>query len=184
MKAILILALVGATIGTLCDRMHVLGDVLSYREPVLDGQALWVPALFAVSAVALLLGHRLVVRLRGGSITPGNLFGLLRISALFYFAYLSTALFPTHPEVLLVCLLVGFVPLAFTRRHKGFVLYAIGTAIVGTGVESAISSTGAFRYHAFDMMGVPMWLPALYLYAAVWGAECDRYFEKPWSRDR
>jgi hypothetical protein len=57
------------------------------------------------------------------------------------------------------------------KRHpgEGALPYALATALGGTLFEAMLSSTGAFYYTKDnqDILGVPIWLPALYLHASL-----------------
>jgi hypothetical protein len=73
------------------------------------------------------------------------------------------------------------VALALTAGHaqRALLLHAAGAAILGPMVEALISHAGGFHYLVPGVFGVPVWLPALYLNAAVAGAAVDR-----WMLDR
>src|SRR5262249_51642038 len=51
------LALMGATVGTALDAVHVHTGTTGYTHPTLLGQAWWVLPLFASAAIAIGLGH-------------------------------------------------------------------------------------------------------------------------------
>lgn len=55
--------------------------------------------------------------------------------------------------------------LGLDRTPQGACL-AAATAIAGPAVEVTLTSIGAFGYAAPDVLGVPVWLPALYLVSA------------------
>lgn len=64
-------------------------------------------------------------------------------------------------------------------------LSAVLTAALGPGVEATLSFTGAFEYYTGHLfLGVPMWLPALYLHAAMAGRFVELRFPSalPWAR--
>jgi hypothetical protein len=50
----------------------------------------------------------------------------------------------------------------------------VGAGIIGPAVEIAISSTGAFSYTHPDVAGVALWLPGIYLNAALAAHLMDR----------
>ena len=52
------------------------------------------------------------------------------------------------------------------KTWQGFVL-AILTAIVGTGFEMVLTTTGHFYYTQPHILGVPVWLPLLYICASI-----------------
>ncbi len=167
-------AAVGAAI-TLLDRMHWSHGVLAYGAPgLLWGQPLWVPFLFAAAAVALMLAHRWMVGFRLGYAPAGNLLTALGHTGVFALAYACTAVFHRQPVLLTIGLVAAWLPVALAQRYAGFVTLAVAAAVLGPLVESAIVGTGAFRYLHPDLGRVPMWLPALYLWAAYCGAGLDR----------
>jgi hypothetical protein len=162
------LFLVGAVAGASLDMIHVVSGVLYYPKPFYPwGQALWVPLLFGMAALALVLGYQMVAAFVGAR-DPSPPASALTESALgFVLAYVATGLF--HDSELLLA--VGLV-LAWSwhsRRHpgEGGVPYALVVALGGTLFEALLSSTGAFQYNDPDVWGVPIWLPALYLHASL-----------------
>ena len=174
MARVVILALMGATIGAGGDRVHVITGVLWYPNDAFWGQAPWVPPLFAGAALALSFGHRFWMTLLGAPRPPMTLAdGALR-TGLFAVAYLVTGPLQNYPIALTVGLTVAFVPVAMKLEGtRAFAGYAVVTAMVGAGFEAALSSTGAFFYSNPDLV-VPMWLPSLYLWAAPFGSAGDR----------
>lgn len=180
-RTALLLAL-GAVLGTLCDRMHLIGGVLGYPSKQLAGQALWVPPLFAWAAFALADGHRrIAVRLGapGSGTSPLQLAGTF---LLFATAYAATAFTPlrdaNEDAAMLGAQLIGWLGyvLATGGRGPGHALHVAGTVVAGVGFEMLLSSTGAFFYVRPTLVNVPIWLPGLYLWAAELGGAMDRCF--------
>jgi len=162
------LVLAGATIGTGLDAIHVHTGTTAYAQPVLFGQAWWVPPLFAGAALAIGLGRPLVERLLGvrGSVptalaTAGGM-------AVFVLAYAASGLVGGGPGPRSILLAAMFVLawLLWDRTGVGLVL-AVLTAIIGTLVEIALVRTGTFLYREPSLAGVTVWLPWLYGCAAV-----------------
>ena len=151
-----VIALVGAVAGVLCDQIHVIGDVIVYRDPLLLGQPWWVPVQYGLAAVVGYLGAS---RLRGASER------VVVASAWFLTAYLATAVFQRWPLPLLLILgLIGLARLARLGVHSlGF---GLAVALFGLIWEAGLTSTGAFSYRHPNLFGVAFWLPALYLNAA------------------
>src|SRR4029077_2159655 len=90
------LFLAGAVVGTLLDRIHVASGVLWYTRPRIAGQAFWVPGVFGVGALLLMMGHRIFPP-RGGRAEAATLMApALALGA----AYVATALFGARPVLL------------------------------------------------------------------------------------
>jgi hypothetical protein len=89
-----------------------------------------------------------------------------------------------HPITLTETLVVLYLcwPGALKPR---VLLFALITAALGPGVEATLSFAGAFEYYTGRLfLGVPMWLPALYLHAAMAGRFVEVRFPSamPWAR--
>ena len=160
----------GAIGGTLGDQIHVQLGVLSYPHPSrwLFGQALWVPPLFAASALALVHGQGLFA----GTPPPGEPLpsrpGVIVPAALFVAAYFSTALFGDHPVALTIALVAAWIVRIAPHPTRDRLLAGLGAAVSGPIVEWTLSrGLGAFHYRQPGALGVPLWLPALYLHASL-----------------
>lgn len=162
------LFLVGAFVGTLLDMIHVKSGVLYYPKPFYPwGQAWWVPLLFGVAAIVLVRGYRIVADLAGAR-DPSPSSGSLTNAAIgFVLAYAATGIFHQQELLLLVGLIVAWSLHQRAHPGQGTGPYAIAVAIGGSLFESFLSSTGAFYYTEPDLLGIPIWLPALYLHAAL-----------------
>ena len=153
----------GAVVGTLLDRIHVASGVLWYTAPALAGQALWVPAVFGLGALLLMSGHRIFPP-REGRVAPATLvapaLGLV-------VAYVATAVFAARPLALAAGLVLAWV--ARVVPEPTFDKLAVGAtfALCGPLVEALLSATGGFFYRRPDVLGVPLWLPALYLHVSL-----------------
>jgi len=159
----------GAVFGTLGDFGHSHFGVLHYPRPFLAGEAWWVPLLFGGSAVVMIAMHN---TLRAWLPDPrATTFRDVAVAAAWFGgSYLASSIFKAYPLALTVALTSSFVArMLVVRRTRLQWIYAASGAIGGPCVEILLSSTGAFRYDVPDHLGVPIWLPALYLQAALLG---------------
>lgn len=159
----------GAAIGTLADQLHVRSGVLSYRHPcrALPGQAAWVPLLFGASGLVLTAGHAGLLRLTGERAPRATPAQLAQSALGFLAAYVSTVAFQRRPRRLALALASLWLARVLAAPATGKLVAGPLFATAGPLFESWLSSTGAFRYRRPDRMGVPLWLPALYLHAAL-----------------
>lgn len=158
-----------ATLLTLCDwACHVRQGVLVYPQPIsyewLSGQP--TPAVFLLfftcTSVGVVLGRaRLRERVRVG------LAGTLVAVIVFVAAYWASGRFAAHPLALSLAFVgVWQAQVALAQRRAELIGFSLVLALAGTLIEAVVSSTGFFAYVRPDVLGVPMWLPALYLAGA------------------
>jgi hypothetical protein len=165
--AILWLFLSGAIAGSGLDAYHVYSHIERYPVPILFGIAWWVPLLFGCAAVAIGYSHPQVDPLLEQRRQPRRL--LFSIGELFWLilAYLvcATALNSFAKVGLLAVIYLNFWVL--TGRGWQNLLLSIVTAITGTLIEMTLVAAGAFSYLHPDLIGVPYWLPLLYVCASL-----------------
>ncbi len=179
MFRLLFWGLMGGLVAVPLDALHVVTGVLSYRDPVLGLQDWWVIPLFVSSGLLLGFSHRhIAVPLSAQQPAGVPLWAAgLGLCAL-VFAYASSGVLQTWPVAALAVYVGVFVValVAVDRRARSsLLLHGIGAAIVGPLVEIGISSTGAFSYAHPDVAGVALWLPGIYLNAAVASHLMDRH---------
>jgi hypothetical protein len=160
---------IGAAIGLCLDRIHVVSGVLAYRDPVLWGQAWWVPLLFAAVAPLILVNDLLATRIVGAPAGPPA-HPVDAATGWFIAAYLATGVFWRWPVALLVGLVLVWVVRTGRNVRRDRLVAALGLAIAGPLFEAALASTGTFWYVHPDVLGVPIWLAGLYLYVADFAA--------------
>ncbi len=157
--------LLGAVVGTLLDQIHVRSGVLWYTHPVLLGQAFWVPLVFGAGALVLVNSHAALIALAGGSPAPPG--PSAAQAMLFAGAYLLTGVAPGRPLLVLAVLTAAWLTRVALGPSRELVLAGLAFAVGGPLFEATLSATGGFSYGRPDLLGVPCWLPALYLHASL-----------------
>lgn len=168
--------LTAATVaGAAClvaDHLHVAYAVLFYPHPSFWGQAFWVFPLFFFSTIAVLSGVKLVCpdlpRVADRSRT------LAADTIAFLAAYTFTAVASPMPNLVLFVLLGAWMVRVVRGMPVRVVAYCLVTAVSGTAFEITLSHLGGFTYLHPDFLGVPRWLPALYLHVGVAGTAAYR----------
>lgn len=161
------LFLLGSTLGTATDTWLVYSGVERYPAPLLFSVAWWVPLLFGAAAVVIGYSHPLVDPLLHHRrrrphplITSGELLWLL-------LAYtISTSILYSLAKVgLLLVIYLNF----WVIEGRGWqnLLLSLATAITGTLIEMVLVAAGMFSYVHPDFIGVPYWLPCLYMCASL-----------------
>ena len=161
--------------GALCfvgDHLHVTHGVLSYSHPVLWNQAWWVPLLFMVATAAALVSARGLRRAFGGR--PFGTHPMIADALGFGTAYAFTAYAHTLPDVVLWVLVLAWLARVLGGVPAWLVVYSLGAALAGPAVEAGVSRLGVFHYTHPDFLGVPKWLPALYLHVGFLAANLEQ----------
>lgn len=154
-QRVVIAFVLGGLVGLLLDQIHVRYGVLYYASPFLFGQAWWVLPLFGCTTVGVLQGATLFTR---ASIGEHELVG----SAIWFgAAYWASGIWHGHPIGLAIAYVIFF---ALRTTHAPTWLFALGTAGGGVLVECTLTSLGLFTYRHPDLLGLPYWLPGLYLH--------------------
>ncbi len=156
----------GAVLATTGDHLHVVYGVLFYPHPVLLQQAWWVLPLFVGATWGMLAGSEDVrTRLAGAKVATSLGEALLAAGA-FFVAYAFTAVAAELPTFVLVVLVATWL-LRIRALPRWVVAFGLVSAVCGVGSEAALSYAGGFAYVNPDFLGVPRWLPALYLHASL-----------------
>jgi hypothetical protein len=162
LRAACTLLALGGTVGVLFDQIHVSTGTTVYSAPVVLGQPLWVSPLFGAAGLGFGMGR---VWLDPKASRPSE--REVGVSfALFVLAYVLSTMLSGLVAVGVLGGLAVATFLACERSARGAVL-ALVSAAAGTGVEIALVAMGTFRYREGDLFGVAVWLPALYLSAAM-----------------
>lgn len=158
----------GAVFLTVCDGFHTYSGTTSYPAPLALQAAWWVPLNFGLGVLLGGIAYAVLYRLFGGT-KPAASFtrlapGLVAFGALYYFSgfYKGPDDRATN-EVKLAVLATAAVALhALLDRTLAGVACSLVTALVGPTVEVIFVHLGYFKHLQPDVLGVPMWLPALY----------------------
>jgi hypothetical protein len=157
----LVLAGVGATLGSLLDAIHTHFGATAYTDPLALRAAWWVPLIFA-SAYATSVARPLLDK---GPRPP--LWKAALGMALFINAYaLSVAPWPWPVRAAVIGGLFAAGFWVCDRTRAGLIVAAIA-AVCGPLAEAMLVRAGTFVHHEVLALGVPGWLPFLYLTAAV-----------------
>jgi hypothetical protein len=179
----LLLFTFGAIVGTLGDYCHVISQTDGYLSPLAPlptGQPFWVPLLFGSATLSIGLSHTWFDQWIGPKKRKIMKFEACLLANLAFFSlYAMSGYLPFETGGLRdVILFLGGVSvwLIFDRTWQGL-LQASVTAMIGFGVEVLLTQIGAFYYypHAANAMGVPSWLPWLYVAASVSVAQMARF---------
>jgi hypothetical protein len=167
---VLFLFVLGATVGVFFDWLHVVSGTTAYASSGAWGQPLWVPLLFGGAGIGLGMGRLVTARWLRRPPVPVS--GLEAIGALaaFFLAYVESAFVPDDVALLLLAVTGGGLFVWLDRSLVG-ALAALGAAVFGPLTEITLSRAGAFRYlepaSGTFVLGVPLWLPLLYVSASV-----------------
>jgi hypothetical protein len=168
LRRVIVLALLGASFGTLFDIAHVQTGAIGYPHPSYLGIAWWVPLLYTGASLAIGLSHPQMDALLGKprvSLDRGRLLvGFVGLCAIWF---ASGAI---HLDTLAVSAILAPASLALwfflDRTWQGLAI-AFGTAIMGCAIEVVLSGAGFFHHEHPDLLGIAMWLPWIYVAASV-----------------
>jgi hypothetical protein len=154
----------GAALGTALDAIHGYGDVESYSRETLGRLGWFVPLEFGLAGVASALAVALLERGFGPESppawTPWERVRELPLLAGLYVASVAANGPGAVPFAIALLVLIAVrLGLAGTRGDWAF---ALAAAIAGPAAEAAIHALGAFDYTEPDLLGLPLWLPALW----------------------
>lgn len=161
------LFLFGAIVITLFDGFHTYSATTEYADPWILKTAWWVPLLYgSASALGGLFYDQAYQRLGGPPRLPsqGQATNALFVFGLLYFA---SGFLPVSNVVKLVVLVGGSIVVwGMVDQTKQGVVLGVVVALAGCSAEIVLTRLGAFRHLQADVLGIPIWLPGLYLVAA------------------
>jgi len=170
---ILLLALTGAILTTFCDGVHVHTQTLSYLNPFLFGQAVWVFPGFVLAFLVMEMSYLLVVkRLPNGvsirqSVSKGNVHDMIEAVIIFALVYLLSGFGNFEPLFLSVIFYGTFaVRWMLSYDRLWLLVLAVLMAIGGMFAEGFLAAMGLVTYRYIDVFHVPFWLGGLYVHGA------------------
>lgn len=175
MRQNIALAVLFSLVATLCDRTWVEAGA-SYYPTAPDGskQAWWVPLLFAAVGIIAVYFAKWVTYycVPNDTPPPADPMGVFAVSAaLFVSAYLACGLWDQTRarRMTAIFVLVWLVRFIWQRPKKGeawsLIIISFGIAVAGVLVEALMAYCHLLRYERPFFLGLPIWLPALYLHA-------------------
>ena len=185
MAPYLILFLGGGLLLSLGDRVHMHFGVLSQHDSSFFGQAWWVPLVFGTICAASLPFVRLTRRVLREAPARTSVSSVAAAVIVLMVAYAATG--PLGHQKLGLTLLLGLTWLAraAVRRRVTEIAVSILLATGGALAETAMCAGGLFWYHDPDFIGIPMWLPTLYLHGGLAACEIEGMISsKPPARAR
>jgi hypothetical protein len=168
----------GAVLGTALDAIHVYGDVETYASQDIGELAWFVPLEFGLAGVVSALAIPLLERrLRPGRLLTWSAWERWREVPLLVGLYLvSASIDGDEAWWFLAALLVALGARLAFAGVEGDWAFALIAAIAGPTAEAAIHALGAFDYTEPDVLGLPVWLPALWAWG---GLAIRRLFGQP-----
>jgi hypothetical protein len=160
---LVVLAALGATVGSALDAIHTHFGATAYSHPVVWGMAWWVPLVFGG---AFTIGLARPLFDRGAGAPPSRAAALLAFAFFTIGYWVSVAPLDWWIVALLLLAIFAVSWWLCDRTALGLGIAAAG-AIGGPLVESALVARGAFAHLSPVFLGVSGWLPFLYLSAAV-----------------
>jgi hypothetical protein len=182
---LLLAFLTGAIAGTALDRIHTYWGVTVQPDPLLWGESWWVPLVFGGAGILVIYTPRWIRRALHAPAAPGSTANLLAAFAWFTAVYFASGIWKDHPVCLLAAFTATWVARGFVRRSAVFWLIGVAAAILGPATEHLM--TQVLHWYTFPdghVLGLPLWLPGLYLHAAAFGDAVDRRWPKPFIQDK
>ena len=161
------LFLFGAVVITLFDGFHTFSATTEYATPFILKTAWWVPLLYgSVVAFGGLFYDRAYRWLRG----PARLASQGQVTNAFFgfgLLYFASGFLPVSNAAKLVVLVAGALIVwgMVDQTVQGIALAGV-IALAGCTTEIVLTRLGAFRHLQADVLGIPIWLPGLYLVSA------------------
>jgi hypothetical protein len=165
----------GALVCTVCDHLHATYGATAYARPVVWNQAWWVPLLFSLAVPFIVFLAGPTRRLLGGEPLPmPTARQIVGDGIQFVTAYVFTAFAHEQGALLTGVMLGWWVGRAVRGAPAWVAVYAIFVGLGGALFEAGWSGIGMFHHNHRDVLGVPFWLPMLYMHGALLAAPVER----------
>ncbi len=190
----LLLFATGFFLGPLGDFAHVVTGTTGYPTERYGvdwmGIPFWVPFLFGSAALLVGASHLSLDRLLGADSMRIGSTSLLRVALgllAFLGLYVASGLLPGPAggmDDAALALGAGMTWATLDRTWQGALL-ALATAFCGTAFEILLIKNGIFYYSpsVSNLMGVPSWLPWLYVAASVGVGNFGRFIVQTQERE-
>lgn len=165
-RAAIALLLLGGTLGVALDAMHVASGTTRYAETWAFGIAWWTVPLFASAAVVLGLGPTIVERVIGRAPAAPRRLLVFAAMSLFVLAYLTSCVVHGPLGAIVLAAVAGLTWWIVDRRPLG-IAHAVTAAVGGFAFEAMLVHGGLFEHTDPALLGIPIWLPCLYLCASL-----------------
>jgi hypothetical protein len=168
LRAAVILALLGATLGPVLDYVHVVTGAIRYPAPV-RFVPWWVPFLYMGASLAIGLSHPVAdAFLRRRARQPLTGARVAAGFAGFCAVWVASGAIPLGSAAVAAVLAPASLALWWwlDRTWQGLA-QAAATAAGGCAVEVGLSRAGLFAHTHPDVLGVALWLPWIYVAASV-----------------
>ncbi|MBS2025353.1 MAG: hypothetical protein JST92_23375, partial [Deltaproteobacteria bacterium] len=158
--ATLLLFILGASLGTVLDHMHVAGGATSYAHPFLWDQAWFVPPLFGFAAAGFGDLHQ---RLRRLLLSTAPTRERVWIDGVLFVGAYAVSAFVKMDHAVMALVFVGAWAVRWwlTGHNQLSLVHGLACAALGVGTETQLVRLGLFTHHQADLAGVPYWLAGL-----------------------
>ncbi len=183
LKALFLLALAGAIVATPCDANHAFTRTLSYPDPAIGLQAIWVFPGFVLAFLLMAINYWQMAPLAGrvmavdASTSPGTLAAMVESLSAFAMVYLASGFGNEYPALLsLIFYGLFLLRWAVSYERAWLLCVALVLAVGGMLGEGLLSDFGLVAYRHQDIYFVPWWLGGLYMHGAIALRDSMRFF--------
>lgn len=156
----------GAALFVALDQLHIGAGLVLYPTTFLFREPVWIPLAFGVGSFAGTLAWSRFFARAGDP--RAHLTAVARAVAWVALAFLATVVLKSQPSWLVLGALVA----GWLVRLRGPLFgrklaFSLVVAAGGTAGEAVLVRFHAYDFAAPDVLGVPLWLPGLYLHSAL-----------------
>ena len=169
--------IVAALVGTLADELfHHRPQALEYPN---GHQEWYVPVIFASAALACLLGGRIAERIRPAPAETADRTLVLHDLLWLLAAYAASGWLARKPWLDFAVLAVAFLLRLPWRISANTAIVVLAATVGGPLVEVVLTRMGLFAWDPTRALaiGIPVWLPVLYLHVGLLAQSASRWFD-------